>query len=671
LVYAWVRNRRWNLVANSAVSRVSRERPKRTSGKGSKGRKRSRRSGRILLAAERPPHFSGVYLRLGAVVLGILATVLLALGSYGALRGFRPGYGLRGSVYLGFVAGAVAVATVCVAADIGDAARRLSRLTRQVAEDFGQLLREGTRELLGLPRWQLGLLFAVWVVGGVARASGLRLPMRYDEAYTYSYYARWPLVVSLGSFDAPNNHLFHTALAHLSVSVFGSAEWAVRLPAYIVGVVLAPCTFFVGRLFLGRGAAMLASAVTAVWPLLVDYSANARGYTLIVLLFAIGLGAGLRWLRRPSVGDEALLAGVTTAMLYTTPAAVYAVGALWFWLMVSVVTSRIRAERQAFLAERGAISKGLGRLFRVLALAATATALLYGYPFAVGGFGIVASREDIRPLPLREYFDGLLPSLKSAASLVVTRVPGLLVAILLVAIGLALADRIRIARSNVGGLVLSPTSGLVASLALTAFQRQLPYARVWIFVVPILALEGARGIERACKIVGSRLGSEWRRGSDVVLSVAATALGLAFTFGPVSSAAVASSTSDPGVAPGARSAAERLAGVVTDTDMVIAKVPADAPLIYYFLRRGLSIDVFANYDFKRVLAYVAPDQTITDVVVAKKLPEKAASDAVLLETWEQGSIYAIPGSSVRGRNSGSTEGSFAEHSGNSNQTLQP
>jgi hypothetical protein len=105
--------------------------------------------------------------------------------------------------------------------------------------------------------------------------------------------------------------------------------------------------------------------------------------------------------------------------------------------------------------------------------------------------------------------------------------------------------------------------------------------------------------------------------------------------------------------------------------MVIAKVPADAPLIYYFLRRGLSIDVFANYDFKRVLAYVAPDQTITDVVVAKKLPEKAASDAVLLETWEQGSIYAIPGSSVRGRNSGSTEGSFAEHSGNSNQTLQP
>ena len=565
---------------------------------------------------------------------------------------------------MGFVAGAVAVATVCVAADIGDAARLLSRLTREVAEDLGQLLREATRELLGMPRWQLRALFALWVLGGVARASGLWLPMRYDEAYTYSYYVRWPLAISLGSFDTPNNHLLHTVLAHLSVAVFGSAEWAVRLPAFIGGVFVAPCTFVVGRLFLGRGAAMLASTVTAVWPLLVDYSANARGYTLIVLLFVIGLGAALRWLRRPSVGDEALLAGVTTAMLYTTPAAVYAVGALWFWLMASAVTSRIRAERRA-------ISKALGRLFRVLVFAATATALLYGYPFAVGGFGAVASREDIRPLPLREYFDGFLPTLKSAASLLVTRVPGPLVATLLAAFGLALARGVRIARSNLGGLVLSPASGLVASLALTAVQRQLPYARVWIFVVPILALEGARGIESACRIVGSRLGSGWLGGSDVVLSVAAVTLAVAFAFGPVSAGAVASSTSDPGVAPGARSAAERLEGVVTDSDMVIAKVPADAPLIYYFLRRGLSIDVFANFGFRRALAYVAPDQTITDVVVAKKLPEKAASDAVLLEAWEHGSIYAIPGSSVRGGNSSSTEGSFDEHPGNSNQVVQP
>jgi len=72
-------------------------------------------------------------------------------------------------------------------------------------------------------------LLIIAAIGAVLRLALLDQPMRYDEAYTFIVYASQPLGQALVTYSAPNNHLFHTLLVHLTT--FGGtyySEWLIR-----------------------------------------------------------------------------------------------------------------------------------------------------------------------------------------------------------------------------------------------------------------------------------------------------------------------------------------------------------------------------------------------------------------------------------------------------------
>jgi hypothetical protein len=82
-----------------------------------------------------------------------------------------------------------------------------------LAVDTSEVLRRVARRD---GRAHLAALALIVVAGAGIRLWLLHGAMGYDESYTFLNYARYPLVLGLTRYDAPNNHLFHTFLVHLA-----------------------------------------------------------------------------------------------------------------------------------------------------------------------------------------------------------------------------------------------------------------------------------------------------------------------------------------------------------------------------------------------------------------------------------------------------------------------
>lgn len=83
--------------------------------------------------------------------------------------------------------------------------------------------------------------------------------------------------------DAEITPPLYFVLAWLA-SKFGSSPDLVRLPSMIAGTATIPVVFLLGRRMLGNPAGVIAAAVTAASPFMVYFSANARGYAVMLLL---------------------------------------------------------------------------------------------------------------------------------------------------------------------------------------------------------------------------------------------------------------------------------------------------------------------------------------------------------------------------------------------------
>lgn len=117
------------------------------------------------------------------------------------------------------------------------------------------------------------LLFSI-LKAGVAPITG-------DEAYTYLFFVRLPLTEIFRDYHLPNNHLFHTLLVKVSTSIFGLTPLAIRAPALVgAAVFLGSLYLIVSTFFRFHNFSWLWLSLVALTPMVVDYNALARGYSL-------------------------------------------------------------------------------------------------------------------------------------------------------------------------------------------------------------------------------------------------------------------------------------------------------------------------------------------------------------------------------------------------------
>jgi hypothetical protein len=117
-----------------------------------------------------------------------------------------------------------------------------------------------------------------------------------------------------------NNHVPFSALSRLSGLLFGSSEIVYRLPALLLGLAALPVTWAMARRWLGPAVAGASVWLLAVAPLIVQYSASARGYTGLLLFGTLSCHFFLLTLERPTrwrvIGNACALAVGTWFHLY-------------------------------------------------------------------------------------------------------------------------------------------------------------------------------------------------------------------------------------------------------------------------------------------------------------------------------------------------------------------
>ena len=135
------------------------------------------------------------------------------------------------------------------------------------------------------------------------------------------------------------------ALAWVWAHVFGSSPFALRSLPALLGTLTVAAVFWAGVPLLGRRAALGAAALTAVSPIMVWYSQEARSYALLALLCVLALGFFVRALTQERRAWILGWAACSAAALATHYFAVFPLAAEAAWLLV-----RLRGRRQLLAA---------------------------------------------------------------------------------------------------------------------------------------------------------------------------------------------------------------------------------------------------------------------------------------------------------------------------------
>jgi hypothetical protein len=420
-------------------------------------------------------------------------------------------------------------------------------------------------------KMELGVLALITLLAAATRGLYLSQPMLHDEAYTFIAFASRPFISAISDYSLPNNHIFHTLLVYLAYHLLGNQPWIIRLPAFVAGIAIVPLAYAAGAFFYNHKTGLLSAGLVAASPLLIDYSANARGYTLICAftLCAVVLAAYVKEHRNFIAWT--LLALTCALGFYTIPIMLYPAGMVVAWLALSgLFGDSAQGYQRAFW----------GYLLGACLLLAGLATLLYTPVFIKSGVGAVVNNSYVRPDDQAGLLEQVRSRIASTAEQWTGGVPGAIGAISLVGFAASLALHKRISRPKIP---LQAAALLWIALALL-LQRVAPLARVWMFLLPLYITWASAGI---LGLVGLILPERLRSQGRWVVYAAAVLIPA------VAMVATIPGTASMRGAPGAEEGITRyLKDHIQPGDRVAVQSPISTPLEYYFLQYGLPQDAF-------------------------------------------------------------------------------
>ncbi len=460
------------------------------------------------------------------------------------------------------------------------------------------------------PRQELFAITWVTVLAIACRLAALRQPMRYDESVTWAYFVgrSWTTIVS--QYQFPNNHVFYSLLAKATSSLAVWQPWALRLPAALAGIAIVPLTWAVGRRFADRDSALLGAGLAAASTSLILYSTNARGYSLVVVLFLCLLLQAHRMREAPTMRDYALFGALATLGLYTIPVMFYPIAVVAVWFSLDAWQRPDRGRRLLMLSATCLCS-------------AVIAGVLYLPIIKTAGLAALVGNKFVAPSTWFELARSLPRFTVDVATTWAEPAPAL--GALLIAL-LALNGMRRSANSTAPSLAWSAIVGCAIILVAT---RRAPFVRVWLFLLPLYLLAVARGVIRLAQRVVPRLASapaEKTPWPTLVVASAVAAVSL--------STRAAEYSQDTGAFPSARRVVDLLATRIRASDRVLAPIPSNGPLIYYLAERGLDTASLTRPLERADRAFLVLDvshgQTIQWALSARMIDRDKFADPVLI-----------------------------------------
>jgi 4-amino-4-deoxy-L-arabinose transferase-like glycosyltransferase len=502
------------------------------------------------------------------------------------------------------------------------------------------------RTIQALTRKNCIPLLTLTAVGAALRLYHIHQPVRHDEAYTWLLFARHPWFVGLSFYDAPNNHVLHTFLAHLSTELFGPSPWALRIPALIAGILCVPATYLAARVQGGRPAGIIAASIVASSSALIEFSTNARGYTLICLftstsLFAAQLALhGVRRDVRPGI-DWVLLVIATSLGAWANPTMIYPAILIWGWLLITGMTTA-PVDRRRSLAIR----------FSTYAImTGVLTTAFYSPVFLATGLNSVIRNRFVSPLEWPEFLRRLPGGFHETWSVLARDWAAPIPAIILMGIAVAVLGKQNLNSKQSHRPLLAVLIPCICLPAFVAIQRVIPFARVWLFLLPLSAVIGSIGL---CRLI--RLLKHTQR--TVMLSL----LTVMFLVWPVVQQSLNNSIAKSpltGAFPESREVLQYIQNLANEDSnrdlIVVTGFPVGAPLAYTAVLNDVSLDHFVRPDDDTISnAIVLTDGTDLTTVEAV-LNELGISelarrhDFTVIKTFPTVQIHAVTGSPLAGR----------------------
>jgi hypothetical protein len=465
-------------------------------------------------------------------------------------------------------------------------ARRFVASYRVFRKDLSRLLKERAADRPGLV-W----LLLIASVGIVVRIWFLDQPMRYDEAWTFLRFVE-PGINRLFDYPAPNNHVAHTLLVYLSTAAFGTEPWAIRLPAFMAGILLVPMTYLCARTVFHRSLGLLATGLVAGSPFLVFYSTNARGYTGIALLTVALVPLSLYFIRKESAFAGLLVALLSAIGLFTMPSMLFPIAMLVLWsLLLAYHAGGWPKTLRVLRAVAG-----------VLLLCAMIVVVLYVPVLITSGIRRIVANQYVQPQALVEAMTAWLGMARETWVLYQRDIPHLLVVCLAAC---ALLGALYLWKGNRPTFFLIPSALIGIGMVLLA-GRAVPYPRTWSFLLPLGFCLVDAGVTGILTLAGRR--------TEVHL---AGALGLLFALGIsyhlVTTEAVAYYP-ETGTLPDAEEIVLFLEPRLGEGDLVLVR--RYWPMRYYGHRQGIPLGVFG----KSIPQEVLDENGDGDIYVLVQLP---------------------------------------------------
>ncbi len=492
--------------------------------------------------------------------------------------------------------------------------RKLELTSQQWQADAAALW----RAMIGAARRErahLLILGGIVLAATITAARFLDRPMLYDEAYTYNIFASRPLLRIISDYHLPNNHIFHSILAHFSTLLFGPSPWAVRLPAFLGGILCIPAAYLTARILFDADTALLAAGLQGFAPILTHYATNARGYSLLNLFFLILLGMAALVRGRPNRFAWSVAMGAAILGFYTLPTMLFPFGAVVLWLVGGwLLGETMPPRREAWL----------WRVFGFVVISIGAGVVLY-LPVALGGgFDALLQNPFLAAIDPQDYWIIMQQRLAQTWDVFTAGVSPALVR------GLAGAFVVGVVydATRRGSRPSFPLVIVLFSAAVVLLRRLAPFDRMWLFLVPVFLIWAAAGVAWLWRMLEASAGRKLPTfGGVKLLFLLVITLWLA-------RGVPGALTRFSAHAAYAEDVALFLGEHLDPGDQVVVTFPYDAPVIYYARLYGLDEgETFSPLSGRAGRLYLLLNeragQTVVQVLTQRKIPPEAVAMSTL------------------------------------------
>lgn len=462
------------------------------------------------------------------------------------------------------------------------------------------------------------VLFAM-LVGAVLRIIRLDGPITYEEALTYSNYASRPFGFLFADYTVTSNHILYSALSRISILLFGVHPWSLRLPALVAGLLAMPLGYVFVRNVFNRHIAVIFVGLLAVSGPLVEYSAMARGYSL-VWLFSLGaLLAARHYVKTENLASGVVMALCTALGLWAAPGMIYPAIMIYLWTIFMVLATYESTVRRR--VTKVLVSAALAAVLAIVCYMPVIMThgvdhLLHHPTLVENTWNRFMSTHQDQTFELWAYFSG---STSTALAFIG------MVAVMYAAY---ISRKYRL-------LLIALVLG---SLPVILLQHVVAPPAVWTFSLLVFHMGGAVSIFYLLKVIRDKLAPGFNKPQRSMVAGLLVMLVLGWT-------GLRGGGDTVERFPDALKAAEWLAANARPADRLCVQSPWDAPMAFYLAssKSALAIERGNQPVEGRVLVLVAPafGQTPEQVLMDAGLRAEGAEEFAELKSWGRLELYVL------------------------------